>query len=631
MNLHTMDKLQYNELIENLKTYCSSDLGREEVDRMSPSKDYRIVAHKLSETTEARTLLDISGNIGLSGTENIRGIMTEVEKDMILNEQQLYQVFYFLIGAQKLKTYMADKEFYAPYLCSVAQGVISKREIIESIDHAIKNGKVTSEASTALKNVRRHIMNTKEQINEGLEKFLKNKNYKSYIQESFVTERNGRQTIPIKVSYKNMVEGTVIESNQKTVFIEPTSVRKFVDKLEQLRSEETEEEYKVLCYLTGLIYDELNDMRRNLDTLSYMDMIFAKGKYSKAIGGIAPEVNDHGYIKIVNGKHLLLPGEIVPLNVEVGDGFRSLIITGPNAGGKTIVLKTIGLLTMAVQTGLHIPCEKGTNISVFERIFADIGDDQSIENSLSTFSSHVKNLATCVNKSNKSTLLIFDEIGSGTEPSEGSALAIAILEDVYKKGAITIATTHYNGIKSYAKKHPDFETAAMKFNKESLEPLYKLVIGKSGDSNALFISRKMGIYDQILKKAESYMSEKNYDLSLVSRGRTRYKQVDVEEKMYYKFSIGDTVFVNSMNKGGLVYKPENSERMIQVFFEGEIETMHVKLLTLKAKSQDLYPADYDMDQLFVSFKERKLEKDIIRGSKKTLKKIQKYGLENLVD
>jgi dsDNA-specific endonuclease/ATPase MutS2 len=626
MNQNTLEKLQYNQIIEELKTYCSSSLGKKEVDRIRPYTDYTTIKRLLGETTEAKNLLDVSGSFGLSGTENILQIMDYLEKDMILNEEQAYAVLEFLLGSKRIITYMKDKEFYAPNLYAITMGLVEKQEVIDEIDATIKNGYIMSEASSTLKNVRRHIINTREQIRDGLEKFLRNKQNQSILQDNYISERNGRLTVPVKASYKKQVEGTVVETSKKTAFIEPNSVRKYTDKLDGLLAEEADEIYRILCKLTALVYDEMMDLKNNLDILGYLDMTFAKAKYAKAVDGVEPKLNNYGYIHIVNGKHMLLSGDVVPLNVTIGETFRNLTITGPNAGGKTVVLKTIGLLTLAVQTGLHIPCEKGTEISIFERIFVDIGDDQSLENSLSTFSSHVKNLAVCVNKTNKSTLLLFDEIGSGTEPSEGSALAIAILEDVYKKGAITIATTHYNEIKHYAKLHPDYETAAMRFNKETLEPLYKLVVGKSGESNALWISKKMGIYDQILDKASSYMQEKEYDISVVDSTRIRKYEDDVrnnEIHEYDNYVIGDRVYVRTEQRTGLVYKPVDHKNYIEVFFDGEVKKLHGKLLELEASAKDLYPVDYDMDQLFISFRDRKLEKDIRRGSKKVLKEIQK--------
>lgn len=626
MNQNTLEKLQYNQIITELKTYCSSSLGRKEVDRIKPYTEYSTIKRLLEETTEAKILLDISGSFGLSGTKQILQIMDYLEKDMILNEEQAYAVLEFLLGTKRMITYMKDKEFYAPNLYAITLGLVDNKELIDEISVTVKNGQIVSEASSTLKNVRRHIIHTREQIRDGLEKFLKNKQNQSILQDNYISERNGRLTVPVKASYKKQVEGTVVETSKKTAFIEPNSVRKYTDKLDGLLIEEADEIYRILCKLTALVYDELLGLKNNLDILGYLDMTFAKGKYAKSINAIEPKLNNHGYIHIVNGKHMLLKGDVVPLNVTLGRDYRNLIITGPNAGGKTVVLKTIGLLTLAVQTGLHIPCETGTELSIFERVFVDIGDDQSIENSLSTFSSHVKNLAICVNKTNKSTLLLFDEIGSGTEPTEGSALAIAILEDVYKKGAITVATTHYNEIKHYAKIHPDYETAAMRFNKETLEPLYKLVVGKAGESNALWISKKMGIYDQILNKASAYMQDKEYDLSFVEDSKIRKDLAEYPGKGTYEYddyAIGDRVYVRTEHRSGLVYKPKDHENYVEVFFDGEFKKLHVKLLKLENSAEELYPVDYDMDQLFRSFKERKFEKDMKRGSKKALKLIEK--------
>lgn len=260
-------------------------------------------------------------------------------------------------------------------------------------------------------------------------------------------------------------------------------------------------------------------------------MIFAKAKYSRAIDGIKPKINDYGFINIVSGKHPLLNGNIVPLDFNIGKNYRALIITGPNAGGKTVVLKTVGLLTLATQSGFHIAAKNGTEISVFEKIFVDIGDDQSIENSLSTFSSHVKNLAEIINYSNKSTLVLCDEIGSGTEPNEGAGLAIAILEELYHKGCIIMATTHYGEIKNFSKCHSDFENAAMQFENNTLEPLYKLITGKTGESNALWISKKMGIRDSILEKAKQYTENKDYNFDLIRASKVK-KEKEEEDLSY---------------------------------------------------------------------------------------------------
>ena len=371
-----------------------------------------------------------------------------------------------------------------------------------------------------------------------------------------------------------------------------------------------------------MIYERIRDLKINIEVISEYDMIWAKAKYSREINGIKPKINNHGYIKIIKGKYPLIK-DGVPLDFEIGEDYRSLIITGPNAGGKTVVLKTVGLLTLATQSGFHIGAKEGTEISLFNKIFVDIGDDQSVENALSTFSSHVKNLAQILKESNKSTLLLFDEIGSGTEPNEGAALAIAILEECYHKGCITVASTHYGEIKNFSKEHPDFENAAMEFKKDTLEPLYKLSIGKSGDSNALYISKKMGIDDNIIEKARKYIDSKEYNYDLVKESNISKKKIQNSTIEYNLYSIGDKVKLLDNNKEAIVYKEINELNNITVLCDGEFIEVNYKRLKLEIKAEDLYPAGYDLNQLFVSFKERKLERDIERGSKKALKKIRK--------
>lgn len=631
MNEHVYEKLQYNRLKELVKEYCVSSLGKALIDKLVPTGNIKAVENRLNETTEARKLLDFSGNIQLSGIVNINEIIEKVQKDIILDPEHLTNIASFLRGCSKIKLYMKDKEFYAPTLYSYSFNIVELKFIEEEIEASIRNNKIEDNATTDLKKIRKQLVQVESKISEGLNSFLKNPSNKNYIQDFFVTRRQGRLTIPIKASYKNMVSGIVIESSDKTAFMEPDNVSKYTSKYNELKSEEAIEEYKILSYLTKCIYDNLYSIERNIEVMSQYDMVFAKGKYSKAIGGISPTLNEHGYIKIVNGKHPLLEGTVVPLNIVIGENFRSLIITGPNAGGKTIVLKTIGILTLAMQSGFHIPVSEGSNMSVFDKVFADIGDDQSIENSLSTFSAHVKNLSQVIRQTNKSTLLLFDEIGSGTEPNEGAALAIAILEDVYNKGAITIATTHYNEIKNFSSSHPDFENAAMKFNKETLEPLYQVVIGKSGDSNALWISRKMGIYEEVLKKAEKYMKDKSYNLSIVDKAKTRSKKEILIDEAKYKYCIGDRVYIRDIKDSAIVYKEKDDYNNIVVLHDKEFKTFNEKQLKLEVSAKELYPDGYDLNTLFVSYRERKVDKDIKRGSKKMLKKIRKYGIDKVIN
>lgn len=622
----TFEKLQYNELKQIVQSYCVSGLGKRLIDKQAPSTNIKVVNNRLQETTEARAIIDAEGHIPFVGITNIESIIDSLDKDIILQPSDLVSLSDFLRGCRKIKQFMQSKEFFAPTLASYAQSMSEMKTIEEEINFTIKGSRIDSSASRELKKIRFKKEATEEKINERLNKFLNNGTNKKYIQEFFISKKDDRYTIPIKASYKGQVPGAIIEVSSKgsTVFIEPQTVSKLSAELASLKVEEEMEEYQILATLSGMIVEELQKIKVNMELISQYDMVFAKAKYSKHIAGIQPKVNDHGYIKIVNGKHPLLPKDAVPLQFEIGKDYRSLIITGPNAGGKTIVLKTIGLLTLATMLGVHIAAEQGTEIAIFEHIFVDIGDNQSIENALSTFSSHMKNLSEIMNASNHRTLLLFDEIGSGTEPNEGAALAIAILEEFYHMGCLTIATTHYGEIKRYSELHSDFMNAAMQFDQETLSPLYQLVIGKSGDSNALWISRKMNMKESVLKRAEAYMENKDYQLKQVNPDKIRqpkHKSEAVAAK--YDYKKGDRVKLLDHNDFAIIYKEMDQFYNVVVYYKGEMIEVNVKRITLNLPAQELYPEGYDLETLFTDFATRKMEHDINRGSKKALRKIQK--------
>lgn len=622
----TFEKLQYNELKQIVQSYCVSGLGKRLIDKQEPSTNIKVVNNRLQETTEARAIIDAEGHIPFVGITNIESIIDSLDKDIILQPSDLVSLSDFLRGCRKIKQFMQSKEFFAPTLASYAQSMSEMKTIEEEINFTIKGSRIDSSASRELKKIRFKKEATEEKINERLNKFLNNGTNKKYIQEFFISKKDDRYTIPIKASYKGQVPGAIIEVSSKgsTVFIEPQTVSKLSAELASLKVEEEMEEYRILATLSGMIVEELQKIKVNMELISEYDMVFAKAKYSKHITGIQPKVNDHGYIKIVNGKHPLLPKDAVPLQFEIGKDYRSLIITGPNAGGKTIVLKTIGLLTLATMLGIHIAAKEGTEIAIFEHIFVDIGDNQSIENALSTFSSHMKNLSEIMNASNHRTLLLFDEIGSGTEPNEGAALAIAILEEFYHMGCLTIATTHYGEIKRYSELHSDFMNAAMQFDQETLSPLYQLVIGKSGDSNALWISRKMNMKESVLKRAEAYMENKDYQLKQVNPDKVRQPKHKVEAiTAKYDYKKGDRVKLLDHNDFAIIYKEMDQFYNVVVYYKGEMVEVNVKRITLNLPAQELYPEGYDLETLFTDFATRKLEHDINRGSKKALRKIQK--------
>ncbi|GAA0081028.1 endonuclease MutS2 [Clostridium sporogenes] len=628
MNKETLEKLHYYELKEMIKEYCVSGLGKRLIDKLEPSSNIKIVNQRLDETSEGRRLLDASYNIPLEGIFNVLPLIEKIEKGASLEPTDLTMMSNFLRGCRKVKLFIKDKEGYAPTLSAYGENICDLSYIEEEINRSIRGSVVDSNASKELKKIRRNIDICEGKIKEKLDKFLKNSANKEYIQEFFISQRDGKHTIAIKTAHKNKVEGTIVETSSKgtTVFMEPNVISKYTSELTVLKAEESVEEYKILATLTEMIFERIKDLKMNVDVISEYDMIWAKAKYSKVINGIKPKLNDYGYIKIIKGKYPLIKDSI-PLDFEIGKDYRGLIITGPNAGGKTIVLKTIGLLTLAIQSGFHIEAKEGTEFSVFKKLFVDIGDNQSVENALSTFSSHVKNLAEIIRESTKSTLLLFDEIGSGTEPNEGSALAIAILEELYHKGSITISTTHYGEIKNFSKEHPDFENAAMEFEKETLEPLYKLSIGKVGDSNALYISKKMGLYDSIINRAKKYMDTKSYNYNLIEDSKIiKNKKLQAEED-FYEYSVGDKIILLENNESAIVYKERDRLNNVTILYNKEFIEVNYKRIKLELKASDLYPEGYDLNQLFISYKERKLEKDIKRGSKKALKRIKKETLK----
>ncbi|MCI6275332.1 MAG: endonuclease MutS2 [Clostridium sp.] len=620
----TLEKLHYYELKEMVKTYCVSGLGKALIDKLQPSENIKVVEKRLNETSEGRRLMDASYHMPLEGIFNVTPVVEKVDKGLSLEPGELNMMSDFLRGCRKVKTFIKDKEGYAPTLSSYGENIWDLSYIEEEINLSIKGNMVDSNASKELKKIRRHIDICEGKIRERLEKFLRNGENKEYIQEFFISQRNGKFTIPIKAAYKNQVPGSIVETSSKgtTVFMEPNVISKYTGELAILKAEESVEEYRILATLTEMLYERIRDIKMNIEVISEYDMIWAKAKYSNAINGIKPKLNERGYIKIVKGRYPLIKNG-VPLDFEIGKDYRSLIITGPNAGGKTIVLKTVGMMTLAAQSGFHIEAQEGTELSIFSNVFVDIGDDQSIENSLSTFSSHVKNLASIIKESTKSTLLLFDEIGSGTEPNEGTALAIAILEEMYKKGCITVATTHYGEIKNFSREHPDFENAAMEFKKDTLEPLYKLHIGKTGDSNALYISKKMGIPDSIIDRTRKYIEDKSYNYDLVKDSKIIKETVEIKKENEYEYKVGDRIILLESNEDAIVYREKDKLNNIMLLHHGKFIEVNVRRIKLDVKAEDLYPEDYDMNQLFTTYKERKLNHDIERGSKKALKKLLK--------
>lgn len=628
MNNETFEKTQFNEIKAQLSSYAISSFGKKRIENTQPHSKLSVVEKRLTETTEAKKLLDSSLHVPFMGLQSIEHITNQLEKGFVLTPQELLEYADFLRSLRLIRQFFEKNQTVAPLLNRYGQGLNDFNEIEEEIYQVIRNGRIIDDASRELRRARRDIAETQDKIQELLKKFIRQN--KEKLQEAIITKRNDVFTVPIKSAYKKQVKGTIIELSSKgtTAYIEPSNVSRWNEQLVYHKMIEETEVYQILATLTGLLAEALPLIQQNIEIIAEFEHIFARGKFSRELKGITPEINSDGYIHLVSATHPLI-NNAVPLDLTIGEDYRGLTITGPNAGGKTVVLKTVALMSLMTMIGLQIPAKEGTEIAIFDQIFVDIGDAQSIENALSTFSGHMQNISEILRKTHKNSLILLDELGSGTEPNEGAALAIAIMEEFYQKGSILITTTHYGEIKRFAEQHPDFITAAMDFDAEHLTPKYRLLIGQTGESNALWIAKKMAISEQIITKAQNYFNDRSYDLEKKSfKTKTKKQPTAADEMSYYK---GDKVFLLEQQKAALVYQEIPFTENVKVFLDNTFIEVPKRRMKLEFRASELYPADYELENLFEDFHTRKERRDIDRGSKKAQRKLRKEALQRRQD
>ncbi|MDT2760685.1 endonuclease MutS2 [Enterococcus xiangfangensis] len=624
MNTKTYTKTQFNEIKQQLSSYAISSFGKKLIVATQPHVKLSVVEKRLAETTEAKKLLDSNLHVPFMGLQSIEHITNQLEKGFVLSPQELLEYADFLRSLRLIRQFFAKNQTIAPTLDRYAQGLSDFSEIETEIYQVIRNGRIVDEASRELRRARRDIAETQDKIHELLKKFIRQN--KEKLQEAIITKRNDIFTVPIKAAYKKQITGTIIELSSKgtTAYIEPSSVSRWNEQLTYHKMIEEAEVYQILATLTGLLAEAFPQIQQNLEIIAEFDQIFARGKFSRELNGITPKINAEGYIRLVSAKHPLIE-QAVPLDLTIGKDYRGLTITGPNAGGKTVVLKTVALLTLMTMIGLQIPAHEGTEIAIFDQIFVDIGDSQSIENALSTFSGHMQNISEILRQTRKNSLILLDELGSGTEPNEGAALAIAIMEEFYQKGSILITTTHYGEIKRFTELHPDFITAAMDFDAQHLTPKYRLLIGQTGESNALWIAKKMDLSDQIIAKAQKYFSDRNYQLEKKSFKVKSPKPItSADDSTYYK---GDKVFLLEQQKSALIYQEIPFSDNISVYLDGQFIEVPKRRIKLEFRASELYPKDYELENLFEDFQSRKERRDIDRGSKKAQRKLKKEAMQ----
>ncbi|SHJ85634.1 DNA mismatch repair protein MutS2 [Geosporobacter subterraneus DSM 17957] len=514
MNTKTLRVLEYEKIKSMLLQKVESSIGKSIAEQLAPSADLQEIVQWQKETSEASGLLIQKGQISMGGVHDLSYHIKRAEIGSFLYPGQLLEVADTLRAARRLKAMVKDtreEDRKYPIIEGYINSLYSFKTIEDRItDCIISEEEISDNASPTLKNIRRQIEAKNAGIRSRLNNIISSAQTQKYLQEAIITIRQDRYVVPVKQEYRANFPGLIHDqsSSGATLFIEPMAIVEMNNELKELKLKEKAEIERILAELTAMVGDKAEEIKTNQKLLAHLDFLFAKGKLSIQMRGVEPELNETGKIRIKNGRHPLLDAKaVVPTNIWLGEDFQTLVITGPNTGGKTVTLKTVGLLTLMAQSGFHVPADFGTRLSVFQQVFADIGDEQSIEQSLSTFSSHMTNIVEILNRVENNALILLDELGAGTDPTEGAALAIAILNHLYGLGARTIATTHYTELKQYALTTKGVKNASVEFDVETLSPTYRLLIGVPGKSNAFEISKRLGLDQYIIDRAKEFITK----------------------------------------------------------------------------------------------------------------------------
>lgn len=606
-----------------------SDIVKTQCLQLVPSLNEAEVRRRLNETSQAKRIIEQIGTPPLPSMTELHKVLEPIAIDAILMPEQIAHVSSFLVSCRRMKAYLKKAKSTDTNIAWYGESINELSELENEIDRCIRNDTVDDRASTQLAYIRRQTGVTIDQIKTKLNALLR-KN-KTWFSESFVSLRHGRYTLPVKRQHKNAVAGTVIDLSQSggTCFIEPLSVGRLQSELAALQIEEDSEVRRILYTLTALIGNHLSALKLNIETMETLDFLFAKGKLSLAMKASCVNINAERKMRIINARHPLLNRDsAVPLNFEIGYQANGVVITGPNTGGKTVALKTIGLLSLMVQSGLHVPADENSTFCMHNLVMCDIGDGQSIPENMSTFSAHMKNIIEILKHTNHESLVLLDELGSGTDPAEGMGLAIAILDELNTKKCLFVVTTHYPEIKEYAVNKPGLINARMAFDKESLLPLYRLEIGEAGESCAIYIAEKLGVPQDILLRAHqaAYGNatkpygdsiEQNKPVPTKAAGGPQIvkqeKQKPKQPSRSEKFNIGDSVIVYPQKETGIVYARSNDKGEIGVQIKGKKKLVNHKRLKLQVAASELYPDNYDFAIIFDSVANRKARHKLAKG------------------
>ena len=534
MNKKAYKVLEYNKILDLLGEEAASVITKKVISELKPSVEVNLIREMLAETTEAVSVIMRKGALPLGNFYDIKNMIHLADKGGTLTMKQLLEVFYNLRVARNVANFLKSDLPDLPIIKGLSEVLSIQKKLEENIDRCIlSEDEMADSASSELKSIRRNIVRQNEAIRAKMSQILNSSENRTMLQDAIVTMRQGRYVIPVKQEHKSKFSGIVHDQSATgaTLFIEPQAIVNLNNELRELELAEKVEIQRILAELSAEVAQVNLELLNNQDILLKLDYIFAKGKLSVKMKATEPQINTKGNLRIKDGRHPLIAKDmVVPISIAIGKGYDTLVITGPNTGGKTVTLKTVGLFVMMTQSGLHIPAGDMTEMPIFHKVFADIGDEQSIEQSLSTFSSHMINIVDIVENSNNNTLVLLDELGAGTDPTEGAALAISILQYLYRKGAKTIATTHYTELKKYAISTHGVENASMEFDVETLSPTYKLSIGVPGRSNAFEISKKLGLNNNIIENARGLLERGDIEFEDVISSIEKDKKAAEEER-----------------------------------------------------------------------------------------------------
>lgn len=548
----TYSTLEYDKILNILKQHLASEIGMEFAEKLRPATNLKEAEALQEQTWEAESIYTRTGRTPISGFPDVRELVGRMHAALFLSTRELLAVSSAMRASREAKEILQVGDENS-LLCNLANRLTSHRSIEEEVSRCIlAEDEISDNASPELNRIRRQMKIVGERVREKLNNMLKSATTQKYLQEAVITIRNGRYVLPVKAECRSQVPGLVHDqsSSGATLFIEPAAVVELGNENKRLVIDEKNEIERILSGLTAMIAPFADEIHISCNVMGALDVIFARAVMARDQRAVRPKLNETGYIRVLRGRHPLIPKDkVVPVDIWLGETFRTLIITGPNTGGKTVTLKTVGLFALMAMSGMFVPAAEGTEISTFDSVFADIGDEQSIEQSLSTFSSHMTNTVRILAEAGERSLVLLDELGAGTDPVEGAALAQAILEHLYDGKTLTVATTHYSEIKAFALMHAGMQNASMEFDVDRLCPTYRLFIGIPGKSNAFEISKRLGLGDDVISRAQDFLQKKDVAFETVlSEAEQARRSAENDKESIYKLRIESEKIKNELDK-----------------------------------------------------------------------------------